>query len=120
MGTSGFDGCGSHDLGIVPRVIDSIFEYTEKASNSKSISLRATFLEIHNEELRDLLRNSEEPTSLSVREDQNGEIIIQGLEEKTAETRDELFRYIIHFCFNSLQSVFYSKGACFVLQEAHL
>lgn len=41
--------------GIIPRTFDHIFERIENMANNKSFLVRASYLELYNEEVRDLL-----------------------------------------------------------------
>ena len=118
MGTA--DDCDelhSSNQGIIPRTIASIFAkiQEEKESNVATHTVQCSFVEIHNEELRDLLstENSDENSGsdenrrsfsttskdssaagggsrtksakISIREDSSGKVFVSGLVEKTIE-----------------------------------
>jgi len=74
MGTTG----GSQ--GVIPRVAKDIFANIEEEMKEGKIkySVTVSFLEIYREEIRDLLCST---SSLSVREDTNGQVFVSGLSE---------------------------------------
>jgi hypothetical protein len=55
MGSSNTAGVSSDDLGIIPRVINQFFGEIEKRKSKSEFLLKASFLEIYNEEIKDLL-----------------------------------------------------------------
>lgn len=102
-------------VGIVPRAIEEIFSRLSQAypyySPLKESSVRgmatveasspyqlyASFLEIYNEEIKDLLSShqSHEPRPrLVLREDATGEIYLAGCTEERIYSPTELFRYV--------------------------
>lgn len=85
MGTSKIVGSSVADersLGIIPRVIEHLFSEMEERSEQYSYSTRVSFLEIYNEELKDLLTSNAAAVSssatassqnqLAIREEQSG------------------------------------------------
>lgn len=62
-------------------------------------TIKCSFLEIYNEELIDLLDSSIEKgnfqrNKINVREEKNGTISVQGLNEVTVKTREEMASYL--------------------------
>ncbi|MBN3323646.1 KIF4 protein, partial [Atractosteus spatula] len=55
-------------VGVIPRVIKRIFQEKEKRQGSEFV-LSVSYLEIYNEEILDLLCNSKEKPTISIRED---------------------------------------------------
>ena len=55
MGTSDLAGMSEEEIGIVPWVINFIFSEIEKWRAKAEFVIKATFLEIYNEEIHDLL-----------------------------------------------------------------
>ena len=53
MGTAA--GGSIQDIGIIPRTIKEIFSQIEKLKDQKEFLVRASFLEIYNEDIHDLL-----------------------------------------------------------------
>lgn len=90
MGTSNLSSLHVTDsIGIVPRVIDRLYECAETSKHRCEI--KASFLEIHNEDIHDLLNPSEIPISL--REGPNGEIVAFGVSEQAASCKEDLIAY---------------------------
>jgi hypothetical protein len=90
-------------LGIVPRAIQDIFSSLKQRDASKfKFELYASFLELYNEELIDLLNpqtqqqsrgeNTKRPGSapLHIREDGHGGIFLIGVKYEKAESPDDL------------------------------
>ncbi|XP_064473794.1 kinesin-like protein KIF11 isoform X2 [Ornithodoros turicata] len=77
--------------GIIPRTLHQLFETLQGLD--LEFTIRVSFLELYNEELFDLLSAHEDTTKLKIFEDstKKGSVIIQGLEEITVHTRDEVF-----------------------------
>jgi hypothetical protein len=93
MGSGYTLGVKKEDLGIIPRVIELIFNEKEKRKAKAEIEVRCSFLEIYNEELVDLLDNSAmapQRKDISIREEKNGSISVYGLKEITVSTEEEM------------------------------
>ncbi|KAI8641575.1 P-loop containing nucleoside triphosphate hydrolase protein [Parasitella parasitica] len=81
--------------GIVPRFIDSLFHSLEsKRSDSYSFQVYVSFLELHNEDLVDLLcpnvKSRREGLNLTIREDSHGNICWAGVREEAVSNPTEL------------------------------
>ncbi|GAN09170.1 hypothetical protein MAM1_0248c08692 [Mucor ambiguus] len=81
--------------GIVPRFIDSLFSSLEsKRSPNYSFQVCVSFLELHNEDLVDLLcpnvRSRKEGLNLMIREDSHGNICWSGVREESVSNTAEL------------------------------
>ena len=124
MGTSGPGEQGSPDMqGVIPRAAAALFEKLEapkiasaatKASNRSSLShlktprgygqiaslgeqpwsLKATYVEIYNEQLRDLLVSEDTPmgerNNVAIREDVKGNILLTGLRQVDIHSVEDL------------------------------
>ncbi|KAG6572813.1 kinesin family member 4 isoform 2 putati [Phytophthora cinnamomi] len=83
------------DRGVIPRVIENVFERVKASSNPEHFVLKLSYLEILNEEIRDLLAKSSPDTptiagsGLSVRGDSDRGIIVSGLSEHIVGSNDE-------------------------------
>ena len=99
MGSASWNDLEDSEMGVLPRALKHIFDervHRQSQSSGPSMVLRASFIEIHNEELRDLLapgRSGNGGTvaqggpltgrgrALHIREDANGGIYFAGAEE---------------------------------------
>ena len=88
MGSSSWSALSDKELGVLPRAFRQIFDAKnarEAAGGGSQMVLKASFVEIHNEELRDLVAASGSgmgsKRSLQIREDQSGSIYVAGVEE---------------------------------------
>uniref|UniRef100_K3W7F6 Kinesin motor domain-containing protein n=1 Tax=Globisporangium ultimum (strain ATCC 200006 / CBS 805.95 / DAOM BR144) TaxID=431595 RepID=K3W7F6_GLOUD len=98
MSGSGLDAKGDrHEelQGIIPRVIKSIFKHMKENEQHVEYSLRIEYIEIYNEELRDLLHPETTSKQLTIREDAEGRIVIAGVKSEVASTQDAVFRYLV-------------------------
>ena len=55
MGTTQLAGLSEDEIGIVPRVINFLFDEVEKRKSKAEFVVKCSFLEIYNEEIHDLL-----------------------------------------------------------------
>ena len=108
MGTSesslDYEGCE----GLIPRFVYDLFENLQQSgqstdedpstpSSSTSHRIQVSFLEIYGEDVFDLLpgdtRGSDRP-SLQVRENEGGNVVVQGQSSKSVETAEEAVDYL--------------------------
>ncbi|KAL0020541.1 hypothetical protein WJX79_010459 [Trebouxia sp. C0005] len=95
MGTSGeIAGAEEEEQGITPRVIRQLFEGIEAQQENLHCSVRIMFLEIHNEEVKDLLHPDTPARSIAIRETSDGQIIIAGAQDEPAESHQEAIRLL--------------------------
>ena len=90
MGTGNLNGVPAYDYGLVPRAIDMIFEECEKRKMKSDILIKCSFLELHNEDINDLLdpiNNGNQ--NITIREEK-GAISIYGLHEETVKNSIEM------------------------------
>lgn len=109
------DGEGlDESAGLIPRFMSDIFstlirrkEESERAAlrspkNAGSeededalvdFKLTASFLEVYGEDIHDLL-DEDRSSSLPIREDSNGEVVVRGLREATVSSADEAVRVL--------------------------
>ena len=109
MGTAHSDHLEPEHVGVTPRVIRSLFDKIKKeeADRTAHYKVRVSFLEIHNEQINDLLflsnienadevpEKSSKKQSVCIRENAEGEIVLAGLFEEVVSSADE-----IHACLN--------------------
>ena len=76
--------------GIVPRSIQEIFNHIENCQASKkTFMVRASYLQIYNEVISDLLRTDRK--NLQIREDKNRGVFVEGLSEWAVRSPNEIF-----------------------------
>lgn len=76
--TFSMDGKEGELRGIMPRSFEHIFDYINANSDSHQFMVTVTYVEIYNNELRDLL-NKDQKEKLKIREDPQHGIIIKGV-----------------------------------------
>lgn len=89
MGSNYVDDSNSNSIGIIPRLANSLFEFIDSNASNTNIEsennyeyiVKASFLELYNEEIRDLLCIKTSPKQLIIKEDKKGNINIPALSE---------------------------------------
>ncbi|KAJ8654209.1 hypothetical protein O0I10_010157 [Lichtheimia ornata] len=82
------DGGFSSQAGIIPRAVTKLFETLD--NQGADYSVKVSLIELYNEELRDLLGQSNDNRALRIFEDQNGRgVIVQGMEESLISSASE-------------------------------
>ncbi|KAI7872054.1 P-loop containing nucleoside triphosphate hydrolase protein [Spinellus fusiger] len=96
MGTSATTHTDSIHNGIVPRFINSLFESVESMrSADHSCQIFVSFLELHNEDIVDLLSSTKrEGLNCTIREDSNGQICWTGVREESVNSPEELQNFL--------------------------
>lgn len=97
MGSGYTSNVNPEDFGIIPRVINLIFDEVEKKKDKIDHVVKCSFLEIYNEELNDLLDGSslqhlaqgERNTKINIREEK-GQIAIYGLKEEQVYKAEDM------------------------------
>lgn len=75
--------------GIIPRMVDGIFDRIGMASETMEFTVKAAMIEIYNEKIRDLLDPSK--NNLSVHEDKQKGIFVEGLTEKSIGSQKDVY-----------------------------
>jgi hypothetical protein len=91
MGSSP-DFIATDNEGVIPRSIRYIYHLITTEHAEKSISLRVMFLEIYNEEMRDLLHPKIASRDIIIREDETGKICTTGAKEENINGIEDVFR----------------------------
>lgn len=80
----------SKERGIVPRAFEHIFDYMTANAESHKFSVTVTYIELYNEQIRDLLAKSDPQQPLSIHEDPNKGFYIKGVTSKAVTSFDEI------------------------------
>ncbi|KAJ8285425.1 hypothetical protein GJAV_G00026660 [Gymnothorax javanicus] len=75
--------------GIIPRAIEEIFQRLEQMPDT-TFTVRASYVEVYKEELRDLLELETSSKLLHIREDERGNTVLVGAREQEVESVEEL------------------------------
>lgn len=76
---------GSHgNLGVMPRCLNDVFEKVEALKKSKDVKIKISYMEIYNENLKDLLIS--EDKNFEVREDPKQGVVVSGISEVPVTT----------------------------------
>ena len=79
--------------GIIPRSIDEIFNYIESLTSSGTkFMVRASYLQIYNESISDLLKN--EKSTLQIREDKKKGVFVEGLSEWAVRSPTDIYNLL--------------------------
>ncbi|ORY94543.1 kinesin motor domain-domain-containing protein [Syncephalastrum racemosum] len=79
--------------GVIPRAVDDVFAFIEQDLDRREYMLRVSYLEIYNEQIRDLLSCNPSHENLKVVE-QDSRMVVQGLIEEKVATRAEVLAII--------------------------
>jgi kinesin family member 4 len=95
MGTNDGKVAGLEEItesaGIIPRIVAETFERIEMeraSGTAMSHVVKVSFLEIHNDDIHDLLDST--PKTCTLREDSSGAVLVSGLEEFSVASSREL------------------------------
>ena len=80
-------GNSQNEKGIMPRAVSDLFKILQKKKN-KEFRIQVSYIEIYNEEIRDLLGNREE---LKLHEDPVKGVLMQGVKELYVDNVDNFF-----------------------------
>ncbi|CAG8494623.1 40522_t:CDS:2, partial [Gigaspora margarita] len=99
MGTSNDITSSAESVGIIPRAMATLFSAVNSTQyKSRKLSMRVSFVELYNEDLIDLLADSnndnEDKPQLLIREDSNGSISLSGLQEIKVNTVGEVMGHL--------------------------
>ena len=94
MGSSASNALTEDEVGIIPRVISDVFAGAEKLRGQSECVVRCAFLEVHNEEVRDLLHPDTPTKGISIRERADGAIVVSGIREERTRSYDDMLRLL--------------------------
>ncbi|KAL6781883.1 hypothetical protein ACKKBF_B09830 [Auxenochlorella protothecoides x Auxenochlorella symbiontica] len=75
--------------GVIPRAIHQVFSYLESLG-AQEFTVKASYLELYNEEVTDLLALGSEPPKVRILEDRTG-VVLNGLEEAQVRSASDIF-----------------------------
>ena len=87
--TFSMDGKDGDLRGIMPRAFEHIFDYINANSDSAQFLVTVTYVEIYNNELRDLL-SKDQKEQLKIREDPHRGIVIRGVATHKVQCLEDL------------------------------
>jgi hypothetical protein len=83
-------GSSPESKGIIPRTIEWIFDAIKKMTDQQFL-VQASFIEIYNEEVRDLLAKNTN-TKLNIREKEQGVFYVEDCNKVKVENPEEMFK----------------------------
>ncbi|CAE7366356.1 KIN4A [Symbiodinium natans] len=90
MGTGQWVSEGSTEEGIVPKVLRNSFRHIEANSSTIDFKVSCCYLEIYNEDIRDLLQPGGQRGPIAIREDAAGGIKVSGIHAETCTSAEEM------------------------------
>ena len=78
--------------GIIPRIVEDIFNYVEKADENIDFQFKLSVLEIYKEVMYDLL--AQQSNDIKIQENPESGIVIDGLSEVYLSSLNEFFEYV--------------------------
>ena len=78
--------------GIIPRIVEDIFNYVEKADDNIDFQFKLSVLEIYKEVMYDLL--TQQSDDIKIQENPESGIVIDGLSEVYLSSINEFFEYV--------------------------
>jgi hypothetical protein len=90
MGTAPLKGAELTDnCGVIPRVCHDLFATIgERCDNNAEVELQ--YMEVYNEEIRDLLSGQKDQSQLRIRENLNGEVYVRGLQSRIVKNPEDI------------------------------
>eukprot|EP01035_Chromulina_nebulosa_P003106 gene3106-4242_t len=85
----GPSNAGDEMKGVIPNSFSHIFQFI-KASKDVEFLIRCSYLELYNEEIRDLLCNPKNQTKCELKEDAQKGIFVKNLTDVVVETKEDL------------------------------
>lgn len=103
MGTSESTLDAQGQEGLIPRFVYDLFENIDSSVDAERVAqfkISVSFLEIYGEDVFDLIpcegRSTAERPSLMVRENEGGNVVVQGLQQVKVDTAEQAVEYLMH------------------------
>ena len=80
--------------GLQPRVLDYLFSQIRKIDNQESL-IKCSFLEIYNEQLKDLLSENQDQGKLVIREEINRGAYVEGISEHIVVNSEDAIKLLL-------------------------
>ncbi len=91
MGSAFPQMCSDEERGVIPKAMDAIFQRIACMKDSKEFTIKVGFVEIHKEEIKDLLAvRTSTSTSVHIREVPGGGIMLAGVNEVEVNNQSEM------------------------------
>ena len=79
------------DDGIIPRAVHDLFKAKQRHESAGEVSIQLTYLEIYNDELRDLLVDGgDEPTNMKLSDQGDDGVVVKGLTCVTVKSTEQV------------------------------
>ncbi|KAF4713297.1 hypothetical protein FOZ63_034056 [Perkinsus olseni] len=88
----GPDLYSERDMGVIPRMVDTLFEEAETAPEDIEYTIRISLVEIYNERIRDLMDLSKD--HLKIKEDPRKGVFIAGVTERYINNKELIFEIL--------------------------
>ena len=82
------------EAGVTPRVLRLLYEGIQERRTEARFRVRCQFLEIYNEEVKDLLHPETPAKAIAIREGPGGRIVVTGAKEKEVGSYEEAMRFL--------------------------
>ena len=98
MGTNFSAADDSREFGVIPRVVEDVFAMVDDAATKDVVStVRVSYLEIYNEQVKDLLINGDPPAKgYTLQRDEHGNYIVAGLSLVTVSSLHDVAACLEH------------------------
>eukprot|EP00929_Paragymnodinium_shiwhaense_P105680 TRINITY_DN70737_c0_g1_i1.p1 TRINITY_DN70737_c0_g1~~TRINITY_DN70737_c0_g1_i1.p1 ORF type:complete len:1013 (-),score=163.71 TRINITY_DN70737_c0_g1_i1:12-3050(-) len=89
-------GEAEESRGLLPRIVDGLFQHLERSPEGSTWSCMVSFMEIYNERIRDLISAEADPMDLKVRSHPVLGSTVVGLTDSTVTTREDVMELIAY------------------------
>ena len=103
--------------GVIPRAFEHVFEAIAAAAGARQFLVRASFLEIYNEEVRDLLSKSPKERLELKEHGKGGGVYVKGLNAFVVKSAEEIAR-VLEVWSLALLACFAAAVGCYLLLGA--